>query len=71
MIITLLLVLPPKKERKLKIPKSDVETKDEFLESIPKIVENKANSYILMQVRNSIKNEIKVIFIFTYNSLNN
>lgn len=71
MIITLLLVLPPKKEHKLKIPKSDVETKDEFLESIPKIIENKPNSYILMQVRNSIKNEIKVIFIFTYNSLNN
>ncbi|XP_003492730.1 DNA-directed RNA polymerase III subunit RPC4 [Bombus impatiens] len=42
-------VLPPKKEHKLKIPKSDVETKDEFLESIPKIIENKANSYILMQ----------------------
>ncbi|XP_060819082.1 DNA-directed RNA polymerase III subunit RPC4 [Bombus pascuorum] len=42
-------VLPSKKESKLKIPKSDVETKDEFLENIPKIIENKAHSYILMQ----------------------
>ncbi|KAK1127087.1 hypothetical protein K0M31_004696 [Melipona bicolor] len=42
-------VLSPKKEPKLKTPKSDVEMKDEFLDDIPNIVENKANSYILMQ----------------------
>ncbi|CAD1473215.1 unnamed protein product, partial [Heterotrigona itama] len=40
-------VLSPKKE--LKTPKSSTETKDEFLDNIPNIVENKTNSYILMQ----------------------
>ncbi|XP_017767412.1 PREDICTED: DNA-directed RNA polymerase III subunit RPC4 [Eufriesea mexicana] len=42
-------VLPPKKESKFKIPKLATEVKDEFSESLPKIIENKANSYILMQ----------------------
>ncbi|KAK9306964.1 hypothetical protein QLX08_002576 [Tetragonisca angustula] len=41
-------VLSPKKEPKIKTVKSG-ETKDEFLDNIPNIVENKANSYILMQ----------------------
>lgn len=58
----ILLVLSPKKEPKLKTSKSG-ETKDEFLDNIPNIVENKANSYILMQVvRISIKNKISFIF---------
>lgn len=42
-------VLLPKKEPKIKIPKSSTETKDEFSESIPQIIENKTNSYILLQ----------------------
>ncbi|XP_034186141.1 RNA polymerase III subunit C53 [Osmia lignaria lignaria] len=42
-------VLPPKKEPKVKICKSDTEVKDKFSQSIPQIIENKTNSYILMQ----------------------
>ena len=61
-MIIILLVLSPKKEPKIKTAKSG-ETKDEFLDNIPNIVENKANSYILMQVTISIKN--KMLFIFT------
>ncbi|XP_006566065.1 DNA-directed RNA polymerase III subunit RPC4 [Apis mellifera] len=42
-------VLSPKKESKCKISKSDKDIKDEFLDSIPKIINNKIHSYILMQ----------------------
>lgn len=39
-------------DSKVKIYKSDTETKDEVLDSIPKIMDNnKSNSYILVQVR--------------------
>lgn len=48
-------VLSPKKESKCKISKSDKDIKDEFLDSIPKIINNKIHSYILMQVRIYIK----------------
>ncbi|XP_076753270.1 RNA polymerase III subunit C53 [Xylocopa sonorina] len=41
-------VLPPKKECKVKIPKPDLDSVAE-LDSIPKIIENKSNSYILIQ----------------------
>ncbi|XP_031847970.2 RNA polymerase III subunit C53 isoform X2 [Nomia melanderi] len=39
-------VLPPKTE--VKVPKSKIELKDEF-DSIPEMIENKSNSYILIQ----------------------
>lgn len=43
-------VLPSKMDSKVKIYKSDTETKDEVLDSIPKIMDNnKSNSYILVQ----------------------
>ena len=41
-------VLPPKKELKAKTAKPDTEIKEE-LDSIPQIIENKTNSYILIQ----------------------
>lgn len=44
-------VLSPKKESKCKISKSDKDIKDEFLDSIPKIINNKIHSYILMQIK--------------------
>lgn len=59
-------MLPPKKESKFKIPKSETEVKDEFSESLPKIIENKANSYILMQVKISIENNIRNVRLFLY-----
>ena len=42
-------VLPPKKEPIVKICKSDTEVKDKLSQSISQIIENKTNSYILMQ----------------------
>lgn len=42
-------VLSPKKESKIKVSKPNTETKEEFSESIPQIIENKTNSYILLQ----------------------
>lgn len=41
-------VLPPKHEVKVKGPTSDVEPKEE-LDTIPQMIENKTNSYILIQ----------------------
>ncbi|XP_076177328.1 RNA polymerase III subunit C53 [Ptiloglossa arizonensis] len=41
-------VLSPKKEPKVKIPKCNIEPKEE-LDSIPQMIENKSNSYILIQ----------------------
>lgn len=43
-------MLPPKKESKAKVSKFDAEVKEE-LDSVPQIIENKTNSYILLQVR--------------------
>lgn len=56
-------VLSPKKESKYKIPKSEKEIKDQFLDSIPKIINNKIHSYILMQVRIYIKDLYNVHLI--------